>query len=115
MQFTGMNWASFGWGLIAACVFGVVYASLVRWASKRNWVGQTAWSVVIGVTVTLLAMIPALGLNTVSLIFCFFAASGTPMIIEYLTRIQAEIQADRKKADELNRELLNGHETESRQ
>src|SRR5512139_3969725 len=103
MQLTGINWASFGMGLVAAFVFGIVYACLVRWASRRNWVGQTAWSVVIGVTATLLAMIPFFGLLPVALIFCFFAASGLPMVLEYLTRVQAELQADREKADELNR------------
>ena len=114
MQFSGVNWQAFGIGLVGAFIFGIGYAVLVRQASKRNWVGQTAWSVVVGVTFTLLAMIPAFGLALVACMFCFFAASGIPMVIEYLTRVQAELQKDKQKAEELNRELLNGHETPDR-
>jgi len=114
MQFSGANWMIFGWSLAAAFVFGIVYASLIRWISKKNLIGQTAWSVVCGVAVTLLFMVPVLGIENVALIFCFFAASGLPMIVEYLSRIQAELQQDKNKAAELTRELLNDHEASDR-
>mgnify|MGYP001291913036 CR=1 FL=1 len=61
MQSLDVNWMVFGLGLVAAFIFGMVYAVLVRLASNRNWDGQTAWSVVVGVTFTLLTMIPFAG------------------------------------------------------
>jgi hypothetical protein len=91
-----------------------MYAALVHWVSKRGWVGQTAWSVVIGVAMTLLTMLPFFGIETVALIFCFFAASGMPMIVEYLSRVQAELQQDKRKANELAEELLNDHQAPDR-
>lgn len=114
MQLSGINWAIFGWCMIGALLFGILYAALIRWVSQKDLVGQTAWSVVFGVAATLLIMVPVFGIDRVSLIFCFFAASGLPMIVEYLARVQAELHRDKQKAEELNRELLNGHEAESR-
>ena len=114
MQFSDVNWTVFGWSLVGAFLFGVFYAILVRLASKRKWVGQTAWSVVVGVTFTLVAMLPVFGLFLVALVLCFFAASGTPMVIEYLTRIQAEMQQDFTQAREVNKELLNDRKAPDR-
>jgi len=114
MQQMAVNWTVFGYCMAAALVFGILYAGLVRWVSRRGFEGQTAWSVVVGVAATLLAMIPVLGLNIVAIIFCFFAASGTPMIVEYLLRVQTEIQQDKKNAKELAKDLLNDTQTSDR-
>lgn len=106
MQFLDGNQTAFSLGLIGALILGSLFSLVVRWASKKKWVGQTAWAVVIGVTITLLTMIPYFGLYTVGKMFCYFAASGTPMIIEYLTRIQQEIHEDNEKAKSIASEFL---------
>lgn len=107
MQLMDVNWQTFGFGLVAALVFGIFFAMLVRWVSSQGMKGQTAWSVVVGVAITLTIAVPTVGIEIIVLLFCFFAASGTPMIIEYLLRVQAEMQQDHKKAKELAKELLN--------
>jgi hypothetical protein len=114
MQLKDVNWLVFGISLGCALVFGILYAGLIRWTSKRGLEGQTAWSVVVGVTVTLLTTIPTFGIETTALIFCFFAASGTPMIVEYLLRVQKEMQQDKENAQELAKDLLNDQQTRSR-
>ena len=106
MEQIAINWRFFGLSLAGAFVFGVLFACIVRWASRQNWIGQTAWAVVVGVGVTLGAMIPFFGLRTVSLIFCYFAATGVPMIVEYLMRIQHELRQDQEKANGLAKDLL---------
>lgn len=114
MQLIDVNQTVFSLSLAGALVFGIVFSAIVRWASRKRWVGQTAWAVVVGVTFTLLIMIPVFGLNAVAIMFCFFGATGIPMIIEYLTRIQREIQEDNEKAKNLASEFLNDRQTGSR-
>lgn len=114
MQAIAVNQTVFSLSLLGALIFGVVFASIVRWASKKKWVGQTAWAVLIGVTFTLIAMIPLFGIDLVAIMFCYFAASGTPMIVEYLTRIQREIREDNEKAKSLASEFLNDRQAHHR-
>lgn len=114
MQLIDVNQTVFSLSLVGALVLGMIFASLVRWTSKRKWVGQTAWAVVIGVTFTLLTMIPVFGLSVVAIMFCYFAASGIPMIVEYLTRVQQEIRDDNEKAKSLASELLNDRQAGNR-
>ena len=106
MQQMDINWTTLGLSLAAAFVFGVLFAVVVRWSSRKKLAGQTAWAVVIGVTFTLLSMIPVFGLNQVALMFLFFATSGISMIIEYLLRIQKEMQQDEENAKGLAKDLL---------
>ncbi len=106
MQQIAINWTVFSLSLAATFVFGVLFASLIRWASRRQMVGQTAWAVVVGVTFTLIAMIPLFGLQLVAIMFCFFIASGIPMIVEYLLRVQREIEQDKEKSQGLAKDLL---------
>jgi hypothetical protein len=61
---------------------------------------------VVGVTFTLIGMIPLFGLQLVAIMFCFFIASGIPMIVEYLLRIQKELEQDKEKAQGLAKDLL---------
>lgn len=96
----------FGWSVGAAFIFGFLYAVFIHWVSKKGLVGQTAWSVVVGVTFTLLVMIPFFGLDAVSLMFAYFAATGIPMVIEYIARVQSEIQQDKKSANDIAKDLL---------
>jgi hypothetical protein len=88
----------------------VLYAMLVRWASKKKLVGQTAWAVAIGVSGTLLAMVPALGLEVVAIIFCYFAVAGIPMIVEYVLRVHNEQRNDEEKAKGIARDLIGNDE-----
>jgi hypothetical protein len=106
MQQIAIHWTFFSLTLAATFVFGILFAALVRWSARRKMIGQTAWAVVIGVTFTLLAMIPVFGLNVVAIIFCYFAASGIPMIVEYILRVQKEMDQDSEKARDLAKDLL---------
>lgn len=106
MQQMAMNWMAFGLSLAGLFFFCILYSLLVRWMSKRNVEGQTAWAVVVGVTVTLLAMLPTLGLYTVSIMFCYFTAAGIPMIVEYILRVHAEQTKDKENAKGLAKDLL---------
>jgi uncharacterized membrane protein YhaH (DUF805 family) len=106
MQETAVNWTVFGLTLAGLFVFGVLYAMLVRSASKRNLEGQIAWAVVVGVAATLAALIPLLGLMNIALAAAGFTASGIPMIVEYLLRANKEHQSDKEKAQALAKEIL---------
>jgi|RhiMetdeSRZDD1v2_1073273.scaffolds.fasta_scaffold60888_6 hypothetical protein len=114
MQLIDVNQTVFSLSLVGALILGSFFAALVRWTSKKKWIGQTAWAVVIGVSFTLLTMIPFFGLENVARMFCYFAASGTPMIIEYLMRVQQEIREDNEKAKSLASELFNDRQAGSR-
>jgi hypothetical protein len=106
MQQIAINWLSFGLTLGGTFIFGVLFAALVRWAANRKMIAQTAWAVAIGVTVTLAAMIPVFGLQVVATMFCYFLASGIPMIVEYILRVQKEMDRDAEKAKDLAKDLL---------
>ena len=106
MQQMDVNWMIFGWSVGCAFALAILYAVLVRWISKKGMEGQTAWAVVVGVSFTLLTMIPFFGLYAVAFMFCFFIATGIPMIVEYLDRVQKEMQQDKKKAQGLAKDLL---------
>ena len=114
MQLKDANWTTFGITLGLAFVFGLVYALFIRWVSKKKLIGQTAWSVVVGVTFTLLTMIPFFGLTIVALIFAYFGAAGSSMIIEYIGRVQDEIKRDTESARELAKDMVNDRETANR-
>jgi pyrroloquinoline quinone (PQQ) biosynthesis protein C len=114
MQLTDVNQIVFSLSLAGVFVLSIIFAAIVRWASKKKWIGQTAWAVVIGVTYTLLSLIPTFGLEVVAIIFIFFGVAGSPMIIEYLTRIQQEIQKDNEDAKGLAKDLINDRQTQDR-
>ena len=114
MQLKDINWNNFGWSLAAAFIFGVLYACFIHWISKKGLIGQTAWSVVVGVTFTLLTMIPLFGIEPVALMFAYFGVSGTPMIIEYIARIQAEIKRDAESARDVAKGFVNDQQTGNR-
>jgi hypothetical protein len=101
-----IHWTNLGLSLAGAFLFGLFFAFIVRVTARKHWIGQTAWAVCVGVTGTLLTMIPVFGLNLVAWMLVFFAASGVPMIVEYLLRIQNAIQQDEKKAKDLAKDLL---------
>lgn len=101
-----LNWQSFGSVLAAEFIFGVVFACIVRLASKKQIVGQTALVVIVGVAATLLIAIPVFGLNFITFLFPCFIASGIPVTVEYILRVHDEIQQDHKKAQDIAKDLL---------
>jgi len=106
MQEISVNWTFFSLTLASTFVFGVLFAALVRWSAKKKMISQTAWAVAIGVTVTLLAMIPVFGLQVVAIMFCYFMASGIPMIAEYLLRVARDAEEDAEKAKGIAKDLF---------
>lgn len=106
MQLKDLDQQVFSNSLALAFLLGVLYAMLVRWVAKKDLEGQTAWAVAVGVVMTLLAMIPTLGLETVAIVFCFFTATGIPMIVEYVQRVHSEKRRDKEGADELAKDIL---------
>jgi hypothetical protein len=106
MQQIDVNWLVFGLSLAGLLLFGILYSLVIRWGSKKEVEGQTAWAVVVGVTATLLAMIPTFGLATIALMFAGFAASGIPMIVEYVLRINKAQRSDKESAKGLAKDLL---------
>ena len=114
MQQIATNQTVFSLSLLAAFIFGLVFASLVRWASRKRWVGQTAWAVCIGVAGTLLTMIPVFGAQNVMIMFAFFGASGSSMIFEYIQRVMGDIREDNEKAKSVASEFLNDRQAGNR-
>lgn len=100
MQQIAVNWTLFGWTLVFLFAFGVGYAMYVRYASTKGRQGNTAMAVVIGVAVTLVALIPTIGLETIALIFAGFAVAGLPMYVEYTERV---LRAQQKDQEDLAR------------
>lgn len=101
-----INWVVFGMSLGALFFISMLYAVFIRWTSRKQVEGQTAWAVVVGVAFTLVTMVPTFGIQIVSLIFVFFAVSGVPMIVEYVARIHAEKRRDIESAKELAKDLM---------
>jgi hypothetical protein len=101
-----LNWSFFGWSLAGAFVFGIIYACVVRYLSIKKIEHQTPWLVVFGVAVTLLIAVPTFGPGPLSILSLFFAASGLPMVIEYVLRVQNAQREDAEKAQEIAKELV---------
>jgi hypothetical protein len=106
MEQIAPNWQFYGLTLAGEFVFGLLFAVLVRLASKRQIIGQTAFAVIIGVSATLLITIPVFGLNMVVSIFPHFIFSGTPMVTEYLLRLATAAEKDAEKAKDVAKDLL---------
>ena len=111
MQEIAVNQPQLSLGLLAAFLFGIIFAFFVRWSSRKKWIGQTAWIVSLGVAGTLLTMVPAFGIRVVAIVFVFFAASGIPVIFEYLQRVMEELRKDNEGAKDLASEFLNERQT----
>ena len=101
-----LNWLAIGLTLAVLFIFGTGYAWIVRWMSKNSIEGQTAYVVVIGVSVTVLASTFLNGWLATLMTLACFAASGMPMIVEYVMRISKERQRDRENADQVAKDLL---------
>jgi hypothetical protein len=106
VQNLSINYPVFILTIVALLGFGVIYAYAVRQMDKHGVQGQTAYLVVVGVGVTVIAASAVIGfLNSLQLIACF-AASGAPMVIEYIQRTHRLQKRDEHDAKEIARELL---------
>ena len=105
-QTLAFSWPVFGLTLAGLFLFGIAYASLVRWMARHGIAGQTAYVVAVGVGITVLFAAALIGFwHTVLLLSCF-AASGTPMIIEYVSRSAGQQYEDAEHAKKIARELM---------
>lgn len=101
------NWTVTGLTLATLLAFGICYALVVRWMSRNHVEGQTAYLVVFGVMVTVLASGILIGFQSAAIIFACFSASGFPMVIEYVLRVSDERKRDHEGAQEIARSLFN--------
>ena len=107
MQSMVFNWTVFSLTLAALFCFGICYALLVDWMDRNKVSGQTAYMVVGGVAVALIASIPTFGLIAVAVSFSYFSACGLPMVIEYSLRVHRERRRDEESAAALAKEAIN--------
>ena len=98
MQFSDVNWLTFGLVLAGLVLFGCLYAALVRFMAHRGADGQTAWMVVGGVAITLCGATVVVGLECALIMLACFAASGLPMVVEYVWRYESARRADHEAA-----------------
>lgn len=105
VQFSGVNWLIFGLVLAGLNLFGWLFAALVRNMAKRRVEGQTAWLVVVGVAVTGGASALLIGIENALLLASCFVASGIPMVVEYVSRVEAERQADHELAKRQSKDI----------
>lgn len=106
MEVIAVNQPVISLTLAALFFFGVCYALLVNWMSRQQVTGQTAYMVVGGVSVGLIASIPTFGLTAVSILFAYFAACGLPMVVEYSVRVHQERRRDEEAAQALAKEAI---------
>lgn len=107
MQLVAFDWTVFSLTLAALFFFGIVYAMIVRRMSQNNVTGQTAYMVVVGVSVALIASIPTFGLTIIAVLFAYFAACGLPMVVEYAFRVHEERRKDLDAATALAISAIN--------
>lgn len=106
MEVIAIDRTVFSLTLAALFLFGICYALLVNWMSQKQVAGQTTYLVVGGVSVGLIAAVPTFGLNFISIMFCYFAACGLPMVIEYGIRVHLEQRRDAEAAQALAKEAI---------
>jgi hypothetical protein len=106
MQFISINYPVFSLTIGALFLFGLVYAYIVRRLARAGVQGQTAYTVVVGVGITVLAAGWLIGWLNVILLLACFAASGLPMVIEYVNRTHHEQKRDRQDARSIAKDLL---------
>ena len=107
MQLVAFDWTVFSLTLATLFFFGIGYAMIVRQMSKNNVTGQTAYMVVVGVGVALIASIPTFGLLIVAVLFAYFSACGLPMVVEYAFRVHEERRKDLESANALAMKAIN--------
>jgi hypothetical protein len=106
MQFSDVNWDVFGAVLAVLLIFGIGYAWLTNVMARKGIDDQTVWMVIGGVLVTVLGASLVIGLVPTVLILGCFAASGLPMVVEFVSRVESAKQADKQTARKASRDLL---------
>jgi len=106
MEVIAIDKTVFSLTLAALFLFGICYALLVNWMSEKQVSGQTAYLVVGGVSVGLVAAVPTFGLTFISIMFCYFAACGLPMVIEYGIRVHQERRRDEEAAQAIAKQAI---------
>ena len=106
MEVIAIDKTVFSLTLTALFLFGIFFALLVNWMSQKKVRGQTAYMVVAGVSIGLIAALPTVGMTVVSILFSYFAACGLPMVIEYGIRVHIERQRDEDQAQALAKEAI---------
>lgn len=101
MQAKDAFYLTFGLVFAALFFFGVAYAALVNYLEKQKVQSQTALLVMGGVTVTVIMSGALTGWEHAIYVLMCFAASGTPMVVEYVMREHVRLQADFNRAKEL--------------
>jgi len=101
-----LNWTQIAQTLVILFSFGALYALIVRWLACKHIENQTAYLVVGGVAATVLILTPITGWLNAILTLAGFAASGLPMVIEYVDRVSKASQRDRENAERVAKDLL---------
>lgn len=100
---TGIFWAI----LAGLFVFGLAYNQFVAWLEETGRDrGYTAILVVIGTLITVLATVPLIGMDAVTIVLAAFAASGVSMAAGSWERYSRQRGHDEREAQRLARELL---------
>lgn len=106
LQLSDVNWPVFSLVLALLLIFGALYALLMRIMAQRGIEDQTALMVVFGVLVTVLVSSVLIGPIAAVLELACFAASGLPMVVEYIVRVQSARRADSQAARAAAQDLL---------
>lgn len=101
-----LNWTAISLTLAILLIFGSAYALVVRKMAEQHIEGQTAYLVAFGVLVTVLASTALNGWLATLLTLACFAASGFPMIVEYVLRVSDARRRDRENAEQVAKDLL---------
>ena len=85
--------------ILAAMIFGVVYALIVYIPLHGKHSGYTSLLVVVGVMVSLAISIAAIGLENVLRVLMVFACTGGPMILGEAIRTKYDETKQKNKGD----------------
>lgn len=90
---TGCESALYVITAISLLTFGLCYNLTVGWLEDNGYdQGYTSFLVVIGILITLILIIPIIGLTTFAILTFAFTFSGLPMIIGHIWRHVRERQ-----------------------
>lgn len=68
--------------LFALLAFGLAYDHISQWCLRQPWGEQkSSFFVAVGTAITVLVMVPVIGLRAAAWVLAGFVASGTPMIL----------------------------------
>lgn len=109
-QLSGINGENFGLVLVLLFVFGVLYALLTNYMARRGIEDQTVWLVVVGTLATIFGASFLTGIKNALILLACFTASGFPMIVEYVVRVENAKRRDKQAASAVTKGLLDDHD-----